>query len=439
MRARAIGAAIRPPSLAEFLQINPMDRFDIQTLNVLRLGDLVRSAGEDFGLLSTLERQAEALMDRVKREVDDPLSAGAFLREQVLRWYRESPADPSWSQTMPDRWAGIFAESRVSGGKLEPWLNLRLWSLRGQAAQSGTLGHRLRRGVSRERRIEALVARTPAQQIRAEVAQAILDDLSAARRDPESPLPMVRLSELAVRRQVATVNEALALLFNAPEIGPFVILHPNRYPSCEEMLIRPPSGGATGAALAYSLGTAKSSRRPVPRGRGPPGPGSGPDEEDDAGDEGADEALDATSIWEADEVAPAAWRSIIRERRRERRRLDPPPKDYRTRPAYAALRQLLLEDSGIRPMFVATKWRGRPSGLPLLATLVMKGTLAPEVATDHEYLEAELGDLVQGDPQWKPTDGRWEAHGWLFTQEGSHQEGFRFVAKPSVRSKAESE
>jgi hypothetical protein len=427
---REIGGALRHPVLAEFLRTNPMDSFDIQALNTLRLSGLTEAARGDPALLAAVGRRAEALMVRVKQEADDPLSAGAFLREQVLHWYRKSPAETDWTDRMPLRWAGLFAESRVSGGRLEPWLNLRLWSLYDQASRAGPLGHRLRKGLTRNRRIENSVVRTPSQQIRAEVAQAILDDLAVRRRAEDAPVPLVRLSELAVRRQVPTVNDALALLFNAPETGPFVLLHPNRYPDCDEVQIRPPTGGATGAALAYSLVSGRSGRRPSGRGRSAAELGQDPGslDLDDLSADGPEE-LDASTIWEAEEVDPMAWRRVIKERRRERHRLDLPPKDCRTRPAYTVLRELLLEDAEFCQAFFSVKWRGRPAGLPLLASLLHKGSLAPEVATDHEYLEAELGDLVQGDSQWHPSDGRWTTRGWTVVREGSHAEGFRFTAK----------
>lgn len=369
-------------------------------------------------------------MERVKLELDDPLTAGAFLRERVLRWYRESPNDPHWPHTAPTRWAGLFTESRISGGRLAPWLNVRLWSLREQALRAGALRHRLRRGLSRDRRIEASVARTPSQQIRAEVAQAILDDVAAHGRDADGPIPLVHLSELAVRRQVQTVNDSLALLFSGPESGPFVLLHPNRYPDCDELQIRPPAAGATGAAMAFSLATGRVSRRTGGRGRAtsesglePPTVGA------DAPSSDAGEEVDASTIWEAEEVGPEDWRRVVKERRRERRRLDSPPRDGRTHPAYTVLRDLLFEDPEFRQAFLGVKWRGRPPGLPLLATLLQKGTLSPEVATDHEYLEAELGDLVQGDTQWHPSDGNWSARNWTIVREGSHREGFRFTAR----------
>ena len=427
---REIGGALRPLALTAFLQANPLERFDIQTLNALRFPGVVEAAQGDPELLSAIARQAEALMERVKHELDDPLGAGAFVRELVFRWYRDSPKTPDWVHRAPEQWAGLFAESRVTGGRVVPWLNVRLWSVREQAVRTGRLRHRLKRGLTRDRRAEGSVLRTPGQQIRAEVCQAILDDLAARPRDRDAPVPLVRLSELAVRRQVPTVNDALALLFNAPEVGPFVLLHPNRYPECDEVQLRPPTAGATGAALAYSLSPGRGGRRATARGRA--GPGASLDSalaEGDGPSADAAEEVDATTIWEAEEVDPVAWRRVIKERRRERHRLDPPPKDCRGRPAYTTLRELLLEDAEFRQAFLSVKWRGRPSGVPLLASLLQKGSLTPEVATDHEYLEAELGDLVQGDPQWHPSDGSWVTHNWTIVREGSHGAGYRFTAK----------
>jgi len=427
---RKIGGALRPPVLAEFLQTNPMERFNIQALNSQRFPDLIEAARGDSALLSAIARQASSLMVRVKQEVDDPLSAGAFLRDQVFLWYQESPREEDWAERMAECWAGLFAESRVSGGRLQPWLNLRLGSLYVQAARSASLGRRVREGLRRNRPVDISVSRSPIQQIRAEVAQAILDDLTARRRDKEGPLPLVRLSELAIRRQVPTINDALAQLFSGPETGPFIVLHPNRYPECDEVQIRPPLGNVTGAALAYSLTTGRPGRRGPGKGRGPAESSAGtPTEDAEEADSDEGEELDATTIWAADEVDASVWRRVIKERRRERHRLETPPKECHTSPAYARLRTLLLEDPEFRQSFLSVKWRGRPAGLPLLATLLQKGSLAPEVVTDHEYLEAELGDIVQGDPQWHPSNETWVIGAWTVVREGSHEKGFRFTAK----------
>ncbi|HYB77937.1 MAG TPA: hypothetical protein VEE83_04560, partial [Thermoplasmata archaeon] len=204
----------------------------------------------------------------------------------------------------------------------------------------------------------------------------------------------------------------------------------NRYPECDEVQIRPPLGNVTGAALAYTLVTGRPGRKATGKGRGSVESGSGTAVEEIEGtDADAAEELDASTIWTADEVDASAWRRVVKERRKERHRLETPPKECHSSPAYSRLRSLLLEDPEFRQSFLSVKWRGRPAGLPLLATLLQKGSLTPEVVTDHEYLEAELGDLVQGDPQWHPSDETWTVGDWTVVREGSHEKGFRFTAK----------
>jgi hypothetical protein len=428
--SRPIGRAVRSAPLENFLAMNSADQFDIQALNQIPLAPLIQEASGNPELISLLAARTEALMERVKREVDDPLSAGALLREFALTWYRRSPEDASWSETAHNRWGGIFAESRITGGKLHPWLNMRLWSLHQQAVHGQSVRHRFRRGLSRSHVAEAAVSRTASQQIQAEVAQAFVDDLASQPRKADAGLPLVRLSELAVRRQVATVNDMLALLFNSSESGPFVVLHPNRYPDCDELQIRPPSGAASGAALAFSLVAPKGSRRTA--GRSPVHEHSDGSEAAGGSSTGAEaeEEADASSIWEVKSASAALWHTVVEESRREKRRLDAPPRDYRNRQAYATLREQLLVDGEFRKAFLTVKWRGRPAGLPLLTNLLQKGTITPEVATDHEYLEAELGELSQGDPQFVPEGGTWKFPGWTVVREGSHQEGYRYRAEP---------
>jgi hypothetical protein len=427
--ARLIGKPLVTDSFRAFLALDPAERFDIQALNVLPLAPLLREDPEDPGLYALLAERSETLMDRVKREVDDPLSAGALLREFALTWYRRSPEDPTWSDVMPDRWGGIFAESKVSGGRLHPWLNLRLRALHQRSVRAGRVTSRVRRSLSRSSVAESAVSRTATQQIQAEVAQAFLDDLASHPRKHEAAFPLVRLSELAVRRQVPTVNDALAALFSSSESGPFVVLHPNRYPDCDELQIRPPSGVASGAALAFTLLTPKGARRQAPRvpasTDAAEGPAPGPE-----GSEEGEESPDASTVWEARAISGPVWRAILEESRREKRRLDAPPRDYRSRAPYTILRELLLGDGEVRKTFLSVKWRGRPAGLPLLTTLLQKGTITPEVATDHEYLEAELGELTQGDPQFVPEGGTWKFPGWTVTREGTHREGFHYRATP---------
>ncbi len=393
------------------------------------LPNLAAQARRDPEMLGKVATRLQALMGRVKHDVDDPLTAGAFLRDQIVRWYERSRDDGTWSERMPLAWGGLFAESRITGGRTVPWINVRLAAVRDRIAREGDLAGRIRQRLSRDRSARAATARTPSQQINGEVAQAILDDVAARAREPDSPLPLVRLSELAVRRQIATVNDALAQIFNGPETGPFVVLHPNRYPQCEEMLIRPPGPGATGAALAFTLAPGRHARGGG-RGRGVDG-GRGSDDRSDLEESSADgdSDIDSSTLWDAPSVTKETWVRIVGEARKARTRLDPPPKDYRTRGAYLALRDLALADADFRKAFLAVKWRGRPAGLLLFIALLQKGSLAPEVATDHEYLEAELGELVQGDPDWRPPDGVWSASGWTITREGSRPGDYRYRAE----------
>jgi hypothetical protein len=434
--SRPIGRPVQSDTLRRFLAFDPAEKFDIQALNQLPLAPLFHEGTGDPKLLALLAERSEALMERVKREVDDPLGAGAMLRDFALIWYRQSPEDPAWADTAPARWGGIFAESKVTGGKLNPWLNMRLWALHQRSVREGGVGHRVRRGLSRSHVAENSVSRTATQQIQAEVSQALVDDLASSPRRADAGLPLIHLSELAVRRQVATVNEALATLFNSSETGPFVVLHPNRYPDCEELHIRPPAGNASGAALAYALVPPRAARKTAGR-SGAPGHMEGGATGGGSGvAAGEEEGIDASTIWEAKTASETTWRSILEESQREKHRLDAPPKDYRTRQPYASLRGLLLRDGELRKSFLAVKWRGRPAGLPLLANLLQKGTIAPEVATDHEYLEAELGELSQGDPQFVPEGGTWTFPGWSVVREGSHREGFRYRAVPETAGTA---
>ncbi len=425
-RGSPIGTAVLPPSVTGFLAWDPTVHFDLQKVNRLPLAGLVPAVGNDRQLLAEVAGRAAALMTRVKQEVDDPLNAGAFLREQVLEWYRSSAGASGWVEDASGRWSGLFAESRMSGGRLQPWLNQRLWATREAAVRAGRLGSRLRQTLGRDRREQTLVARTPHQQILGEVAQALLDDLAAHPREPGTPCPLVHLSELAVRRQVTTVNDALALLFNSPETGPFVLLHPNRYPDCEELEIRPPAAGAQGAALAFLLVPGRAGRRSGVAGRasstdvtgGEPGASADPDD-----------LLEGAAVWEATDVPKGTWQRLADARRRDRKRLEAPPKEYRARAAYLPLRSLIVDDPEFRRLFLAVRWRGRPAGLPLLATLLQKGKLSPEVATDHEYLDAELNELRPEEGGEPSAADRWAFSGWTVRREGDHAAGFRYVAE----------
>ena len=259
---REIGGSIPLKEVQAFLQDEPLERFDLVAVNTLELLKIAEEARRDPSLLEPVADRAEALMLRVKRELDDPLSAGAFLRDQTVLWYEQSQADPAWAERMPQRWGGLFTESRSSGGRTVPWVNARLSTLRDMATREGKLGRpgsaASSRGTRRARpRPDAppLSRSTPRWCSRYSTTWRAIRAIRRRRSRSSG------CSELAVRRQVATVNDSLAMIFSGPESGPFVVLHPNRYPRCEELLIRPPGPGALGAALAFTLAPGRPLRK----------------------------------------------------------------------------------------------------------------------------------------------------------------------------------
>ena len=410
-------------TLGDLLSIGPQEGFDVRRLNSLRFEAILADVGDDRARARELVERVEQLMARVKQELDDPLHAGTFLRERARDWFLTSSANPDWtSQTVP-AWSGIFADSRTAGGQMYRWINIRLDALRDTALRTSSPSSRLRRVVLRDRAADAHVARTAQQQIVAEIAQAILDDLAARPRAAEGPHPMVRLSELAVRRQIPTVNDGLAMLFGSPESGPFVVLHPNRYPDCEELEIRSPVATASGAALAYTLVQGHSARRASGR--------AGSAESSEAAT--SQDHLEG-NIWEISEVSGANWVELVDVRRKERRRLESPPKEFRQAPAYRPLRELVLGSPEFRKAFLAARWRGRPTGFPLLVGLLQKGSFSPEVATDYEYLEAELSAFAEEDPAGSAAAGLWTFAGWTVRRSGSHAEGFRYEAQAAEQA-----
>jgi hypothetical protein len=56
---------------------------------------------------------------------------------------------------------------------------------------------------------------------------------------------------------------------------------------------------------------------------------------------------------------------------------------------------------------LSVKWRGKPTGINVLAQLLADKTVTPDAETDCEYLEAELGDIERGNTEYRPTNGQW--------------------------------
>ncbi|HLF06829.1 MAG TPA: hypothetical protein VI893_06645, partial [Thermoplasmata archaeon] len=143
----------------------------------------------------------------------------------------------------------------------------------------------------------------------------------------------------------------------------------------------------------------------------------------------SDPLAPAGGLWDSPTTTEAAWASHLSMLASQKSKLDPPPKEYRSAAAFGALRSLLLRDRDSRISFLAVKWRGRPAGLPLLAQLLADGRLEPKVATDYEYLEAELGDIERHDIGYKPANLTWKLPGWKIVREGDFQKGLRYRAE----------
>ena len=386
----------RSAEVRGFLQMNAQEGFDLEGLNALDLRELERDALRDKDLLRDVMRQVEALMPRVRSETETMTLAGAILRNKTLDWYRRSPY-PGWAEKMAPRWAGIFHDSKVAGGRLSTKLTVRLSTFHAECAKaSGWWGSILRsRGLAK---LVVTALKRPMEPLMPQVAQAYLDDLAANRRTGDRPLGMERLSEVARHIGSAEMNRLLAELFPHEGVGPVIVIDPRYHPDIGGVAIRPPSPKATGDAITYTLAHSRASR---------------PREGGEADVAMADEAPAAT--WERADITGKDWLAVLAQFQRRKERLEPPPiENYRGQESYLRLRELILADSSALSAFMAVHWKGRPSGLALLARLLSEGTFAPEAETDGDYLEGELGHIERGDTNHRPKDGRWRlGHGWM--------------------------
>jgi len=388
----------RSAELRAFLQMNAQEGFDLEGLNSLDLREIGREAARDKDLLSDVLRQVETLMPRVRSETETTSLAGAILRTKALDWYRRSPY-PGWAEKMAPRWAGIFFESKVPGGRLSPKLTVRLSAFHAETAKaSGWWGSILRsRGLAK---LVVTALKRPMEPLMPHVAQAFLDDLAANRRTGERPLGLERLSEVARHIGTPEMNRLLAELFPHEGVGPVIVIDPRYHPDIGGVAIRPPNPKATGDAIVYALGHSKVSH---------PRDGGGGDAEAAA----LDDAPVAT--WERPDITGKDWLAVLAQFQRRKERLEAPPiENYRNQESYLRLRELILADSSALSAFMAVHWKGKPSGLVLLARLLSEGTLLPEAETDGDYLEGECGHIERGDPNHRPKDGRWRlGHGWI--------------------------
>jgi len=401
-------ALAEPTDLGMFLAMNAEEGFDLEELNAIDLRALQKEARGDKALLREVMQKVAELLPRVHSETGVPALAGAVLRNKTLQWYLASPSDPEWPTKMVPRWGGIFAESRIPGGRLSPALSTRLASLHSECAKTNGWAVafariQVRAGAlfGRMSLIPSLLLRSKRsfQPIVPQVAQAYLDDLAARRRASDAPLPMERLSRLGRRMGPMELNVMLGELFPQEGAESFVVLDPHLHPDTEGVMVRPPPPKASGDEVTYELVRPNA---PLP-----------------IGSAGGSTVVAPTSPWHRQDLTVEEWRGVLGALEKSYGKLDPPPiDDYRSRPSYLALREFILDDPSACTSFRAVRWRGRPTGLVLLSQLLAQGTLAPEVETDGDYLEAELSHIEKGDPDQRPTDGHWNlGHGWTIVRE----------------------
>lgn len=402
-------------ALVAFLPMDPEERFDLEAINSIDLQALVEETHGDKRVLREVVRTAEALMPRVRAETEDPILVSAILRNKTLDWYRRSPADPAWADTMPVRWGGIFHESRVPGGRLSRKLSSRLTGLINECVEAAGTVAFLRAGVAGLFRGSAMMAKalqfslgSKRPRLTQQVAQAYLDDLAATPRSGESHLPLERLSGLAKRNGGPEVSMTLGELFPHDVANVLTVLDPRFHPGMSALAIRIVPPKSADDAATYDL---------VQTGA-PPARESAAVEVSPA---------DATPLspWDREGMTKKDWLALFKSLEKRKARLDPPPRENpRDRESYLGLRDLILSDSAVRKGFLAVHWKGKPAGLALLSRLLSEGRLVPDVETDGDYLEAELDHPDKGRTERRAKDGEWTlAHGWTVVRE--HADGGR--------------
>jgi hypothetical protein len=404
-RATVMGTS----ELKAFLRMNPEEGFDLEVMNSIDMRALVKEARQDRQLLREAVRTAEALLPRVRAETEDPLLVGAILSDKTLAWYRKSAADPDWAEFTPLRWGGIFYESRAPGGRLRRKLSTRLVDLINDCVTASGTTAVLRAGFSglfhgsaNVKSVVQFALGSKRPHLTQQVAQAYLDDLAANPRNGDEPVPLEHLSDLARRTASAEVNNTLAEIFHPENTRSLTVLDPRFHPGMNAVTIRVVPAKNPTEASTYDLVQNEVSRA---RESGAPR---------DAATDGA-----PTSPWERQELTDKDWLKLLKTLEKRKLRLDAPPaENHRERPSFLSLRDLLISDSSARKAFMAVRWKGRPSGLPLLAQLLSQGTWIPEADTDGDYLEAELDHLDRQNAGQASNDGAWTiGHGWTVTRE----------------------
>jgi hypothetical protein len=407
--SKALGTSRSAPSaLVQFLLMNPEEKFDLEAVNSIDTRALLEEARGDRRVLREVVRTAEALLPRVRAETEDPILVSGILRDKTLDWYRRSPTDRTWAETVPLRWGGMFHESRVPGGRLSRKLSVRLTGLINQAVEASGAVAFLRAGVSGIFRGSAMMAKmvqfslgSKRPRLTQQVAQAYLDDLAATPRDGDRPLPLERLSDFARRNGSSEVSMTLAELFSPEGTTLLTVLDPRFHPGLSALSIRIVSARNQEETATYDLIQGGSAMAPSP------------------GGEGASVDAGSSYPWEREGMTSKDWAVLLRDLGKRKTKLDPPPRENpRGRDSYLVLRELLLTEPATRKGFLTVAWKGRPSGLVLLCQLLSKGNWVPEVDTDGDYLEAELDHIEEAQPDRSHKEGQWDlGHGWTVTRE----------------------
>lgn len=395
--------------LRVFLRMNPEEEFDIEAANSIDLRALMKEARADKRFLQAAVRTAEALLPRVRAETEDPLLVGAILSDKTLAWYLKSAADPDWAEFTPLRWGGIFYESRAPGGRLRRKLSTRLVDLINECVNASGTTAVLRagfsgmfRGSKNMKNVVQFALGSKRPRLTQQVAQAYLDDLAANPRNGEAPVPLAHLSDVAKRNGTAEVNNTLAELFHPQSNRALIVLDSRFHPGMHAVIIQVVPAKNPEEPSTYDLIQNEPGRvREAGAARGAEGEPA------------------PTSPWEQKGLTDKEWLKLLKALEKRKARLDPPPpENHRERESYLSLRDLLLTDASARKAFLVVRWKGRPSGLPLLAQTLSQGTWIPEADTDGDYLEAELDHLHHKERGHASKDGVWTiGHGWTVTRE----------------------
>src|SRR5438067_13537283 len=248
------------PVLETFLQMNPEEKFDPEAVNLIDTRALLEQARGDKHVLRELIRTAEALLPRVRAETEDPILVSGILRDKTLDWYRRSPTDRTWTDTVPLRWGGMFHESRVPGGRLSRKLSVRLTGLINQAVEASGAVAFLRAGFSGIFRGSAMMAKmvqfslgSKRPRLTRQAPQPHHDDRPPSPGLGDRPLPLARLSDFARRNGSSEVSMTLAELCTAERTTLLAVLDHRFHPGVSSLSIRIVSARNQEEGATYDL------------------------------------------------------------------------------------------------------------------------------------------------------------------------------------------